>query len=30
LKDDTPWNGTEYNADGTVSGTYSNGEWIAK
>ena len=29
-KNDIEWNGTSYNADGTVKGTYSNGEWIAK
>ena len=29
-KDDIRWNGTSYNADGTVRGTYSNGEWISK
>ena len=29
-KDDIEWNGTAYNADGTVGGTYSNGEWIRK
>jgi len=29
-KDDIEWNGVNYNADGTVGGTYSNGEWIAK
>ena len=30
FKDGTEWNGTSYNADGTVKGTFSNGEWIAK
>ena len=30
VKDDGPWNGIEYNADGTVAGTFSNGEWISK
>jgi len=29
-KDDNRWNGTIYNVDGTVKGTYSNGEWIPK
>ena len=29
-KDNIEWNGVYYNADGTVRGTYSNGEWIAK
>ena len=29
-KNDIEWNGVYYNADGTVRGTYSNGEWIAK
>ena len=29
FKDDVSWNGTLYDADGTVRGTYSNGEWIA-
>ena len=29
-KDNNRWNGVSYNADGTVRGTYSNGEWIAK
>ena len=30
LKDDGPWNGIQYYADGTVAGTFSNGEWISK
>ena len=29
-KDDNRWNGTIYNVDGIVNGTYSNGEWIGK
>ena len=29
-KDDNRWNGTIYNVDGIVNGTYSNGEWIRK
>ena len=29
-KDGNKWNGTSYTADGTVRGTHSNGEWIAK
>ena len=30
FKDDNRWNGVFYRPDGTVKGTYSNGEWIAK
>ena len=29
-KDDHEWNGIQYSADGTVLGTYLNGEWISK
>ena len=29
-KDGNQWNGVFYNADGTVRGTFSNGEWIPK
>ena len=29
-KDDNEWNGIQYYADGTVEGTFSNGEWISK
>ena len=30
FKDGNPWNGITYHPDGTVKGTYSNGEWIRK
>ena len=29
-KDDYEWNGIQYYVDGTVEGTFSNGEWISK
>ena len=29
-RDGQEWNGTFYNADGTIKGAYSNGEWINK